>query len=56
MPRRSFGRHTYLVRARTASEQETADLWPRLAKNYSGIDYYKSIARRELPVVVLEQR
>jgi F420H(2)-dependent quinone reductase len=47
--------HTHSVRARTASEQETADLWPRLAKNYSGIDYYKSIARRELPVVVLDQ-
>jgi deazaflavin-dependent oxidoreductase (nitroreductase family) len=47
---------TYSVRARVASEQETADLWPRLAENYSGIEHYKSIARRELPVVVLEPR
>lgn len=47
--------HTYFVRARPASEQETAELWPRLAKNYSGIEYYKSIARRELPVVVLDR-
>ena len=48
--------HTYSVRARPASEQETAELWPRLAENYSGIEHYKSIARRELPVVLLEPR
>jgi F420H(2)-dependent quinone reductase len=48
--------HTYSVRARVASEPETADLWPRLAENYSGIEHYRSIARRELPVVVLERR
>jgi F420H(2)-dependent quinone reductase len=47
---------TYLVRARAASEHETADLWPRLAENYSGIEHYRSVATRELPVVVLEPR
>jgi deazaflavin-dependent oxidoreductase (nitroreductase family) len=48
--------HKYSVRARAASGQETSELWPRLAENYSGIEHYKSIARRELPVVVLEPR
>jgi deazaflavin-dependent oxidoreductase (nitroreductase family) len=48
--------HTYSVRSRAASEQETAELWPRLAENYSGIEHYRSVARRELPVVVLEPR
>jgi len=45
---------TYALRARAASEQETALLWPQLAANYSGIEHYRSIATRELPVVVLE--
>jgi F420H(2)-dependent quinone reductase len=44
------------VRARPASEQEVAELWPRLVKLYSGYDHYKSIATRELPVVILESR
>jgi F420H(2)-dependent quinone reductase len=44
------------VRARPAGEQEVADLWPRFVKLYSGYDYYKSIATRELPVVILEPR
>jgi F420H(2)-dependent quinone reductase len=46
----------YLVRARAASEQETATLWPRFVKLYSGYEHYKSIATRELPVVILEPR
>jgi F420H(2)-dependent quinone reductase len=44
------------VRARGASEQEVAELWPRLVQLYSGYDHYKSIATRELPVVILERR
>jgi deazaflavin-dependent oxidoreductase (nitroreductase family) len=47
---------TYLVRARAADEQEVADLWPAFVKLYSGYDYYKSIATRELPVVILDPR
>jgi deazaflavin-dependent oxidoreductase (nitroreductase family) len=47
---------THAVRSRVASEEETEQLWPRLAENYSGIEHYRSIATREMPVVVLEQR
>jgi hypothetical protein len=35
---------------------ETASLWPKLTAAYSGYDHYKSIATRELPVVLLEPR
>jgi deazaflavin-dependent oxidoreductase (nitroreductase family) len=44
------------VRARAASEQEVAELWPRFVALYSGYEHYKSIATRELPVVILEPR
>jgi F420H(2)-dependent quinone reductase len=47
---------SYAVRGRAASEQEVAELWPRLVELYSGYDHYKSIATRELPVVILERR
>ena len=46
----------YPVRARQASEQETATLWPQFVELYSGYEHYKSIATRELPVVILEPR
>ncbi|HEY3828980.1 MAG TPA: nitroreductase/quinone reductase family protein [Solirubrobacteraceae bacterium] len=44
------------VRGRAASEQEAVALWPSFVELYSGYDYYKSIATRELPVVILEPR
>jgi F420H(2)-dependent quinone reductase len=44
------------VRARRASDQESAELWPRFVEVYRGFDHYKSIATRELPVVLLEPR
>ena len=44
------------VRARRASEAEITEVWPKLAAIYSGYDHYKSIATRELPVVLLEPR
>jgi deazaflavin-dependent oxidoreductase (nitroreductase family) len=47
---------TYPVRARVATEQEVSELWPQFVELYSGFDHYKSIAKRELPVVVLESR
>jgi deazaflavin-dependent oxidoreductase (nitroreductase family) len=46
----------YPVRARAASDEEAAVLWPSFVKLYSGYDYYKSIATRELPVVILDPR
>jgi deazaflavin-dependent oxidoreductase (nitroreductase family) len=44
------------VRARRATEQETAALWPRFVAAYRGYDRYREIATRELPVVLLEPR
>lgn len=47
---------THPVTARAATEEEIAELWPAFVKLYSGYDHYKSIATRELPVVVLDPR
>jgi deazaflavin-dependent oxidoreductase (nitroreductase family) len=47
---------SHLVRARPATEQEISELWPRFVSLYSGYAHYKSIATRELPVVILEPR
>ncbi len=44
------------IRARVATEQEIAELWPRFVESYSGFAHYKSIATREMPVVILEPR
>ncbi|HEY7831259.1 MAG TPA: nitroreductase/quinone reductase family protein [Solirubrobacteraceae bacterium] len=44
------------VRARAATEREISELWPRFVALYSGYEYYKSIATREMPVVILEPR
>jgi deazaflavin-dependent oxidoreductase (nitroreductase family) len=46
----------HAVAARAASEDEVATLWPKFVAVYSGYDHYKSIATRELPVVILEPR
>jgi hypothetical protein len=32
------------------------ELWPRFVAMYRGYDHYKEIAKREMPVVVLEPR
>lgn len=47
---------TQLVRARPATEAEIAELWPQLVELYGGYAHYKSIATRELPVMILEPR
>jgi F420H(2)-dependent quinone reductase len=47
---------SHAVRARAATEQEISELWPRFVQLYSGYEHYKSIATRELPVVILEPR
>jgi deazaflavin-dependent oxidoreductase (nitroreductase family) len=47
---------THPVHARPATEQEVAELWPQLVELYSGYEHYRSIANRELPVVILEPR
>jgi deazaflavin-dependent oxidoreductase (nitroreductase family) len=47
---------SYEVKARPATDAEIEQLWPEFVKIYSGYAHYKSIAKRELPVVVLEPR
>ncbi len=44
------------VRARRATAEEAEELWPSFVAAYRGYDHYKSIATRELPVVLLEPR
>ena len=44
------------VRARTASPEERAALWPRLVDLYADYDSYQSWTDRVIPVVVLEPR
>lgn len=42
------------MRARTASAQERAALWPRLVALYADFDSYQSWTDREIPVVICE--
>lgn len=44
------------MRARTASPDERAALWPRLVDLYADDDSYQSWTDRVIPVVVLEPR
>ena len=44
------------VRARRATPEEEARLWPKLVAVYEGYEHYRSLATRELPVVILEPR
>lgn len=44
------------LRARTASPEEKAELWPRLVASYSDYQDYQNISDREIPVVVLDPR
>jgi len=44
------------VRARTASPEERAALWPRLVEMYADYDSYQSWTDREIPVVICEPR
>ena len=44
------------VRARTATSDERARLWPRAVKAWSGYRTYQQRTNREIPVVILEPR
>lgn len=50
------GRDVRPVRARTATPDERARLWPRLVELYADFDSYAEWTDREIPVVVLEPR
>ena len=42
------------MRARVASPEEKADLWPRVVAAYQGYGGYQSRTSREIPVVIIE--
>lgn len=44
------------VRARVATAEERAALWPRLVELYADFDNYQAWTDREIPVVILEPR
>jgi deazaflavin-dependent oxidoreductase (nitroreductase family) len=44
------------MRARTASPDEKAELWPRVTAAYPGYAHYQERTRRDIPVVICEPR
>lgn len=49
------GQHR-LMRARPASPDERAELWPKVVAAYSGYAGYQRRTRRDIPVVICEPR
>ena len=50
------GRERRRVRARVATAEERARLWPALAERYPAFEAYQARAPREIPVVILSRR
>lgn len=46
---------TVPMRARTASPEEKAELWPQIVAAYKGYDDYQRNTDREIPVVICER-
>jgi deazaflavin-dependent oxidoreductase (nitroreductase family) len=44
------------VRARVATPQERARLWPKVVATYGGYKGYQERTEREIPLVILEPR
>jgi deazaflavin-dependent oxidoreductase (nitroreductase family) len=49
-----FGRETRRMVARTASDAERAELWPRLTAVYADFDNYQAWTERTIPVVICD--
>jgi deazaflavin-dependent oxidoreductase (nitroreductase family) len=47
---------TRTLRARTASPDEKAELWPQILGAYKGYGDYQARAKRDIPVVICESR
>ena len=47
---------TIPMRARTATPEERAELWPRITREYRGYAGYQRKTSREIPVVICEPR
>lgn len=43
------------MRARVATEEEKAELWPRVVSGYTGYAGYQERTERDIPLVVLEE-
>jgi deazaflavin-dependent oxidoreductase (nitroreductase family) len=52
----TMGGRTRPMRARIASSDERAALWPRVTAAYKGYAGYQTRTEREIPVVILEPR
>jgi deazaflavin-dependent oxidoreductase (nitroreductase family) len=50
------GSTTSTMRARTATAEEKADLWPRIVAAYHGYADYQRYSEREIPVVICAPR
>ena len=44
------------MRARTATEEERAELWPMIIGAYRGYDSYRRRTDRQIPIVIVEPR
>ena len=45
---------THTMIARTATQQERAELWPQITSAYGGYARYQERTKRQIPVVILE--
>ena len=52
----TIGAVTTPMRARTATAEERAELWPRITEAYKGYAGYQKRTEREIPVVICEPR
>ncbi len=52
----TIGAQHRLMRARPASPDEKAELWPRIVAAYSGYAGYQRRTKRDIPVVICEPR
>lgn len=52
----TIGNVTTPMRARTATGDERAELWPRITEAYKGYAGYQKRTDREIPVVICEPR
>jgi deazaflavin-dependent oxidoreductase (nitroreductase family) len=52
----TIGGEHKLMRARRATSEEKADLWPRIVAAYKGYGGYQRRTERDIPVVICEPR
>ena len=50
----TVGEVTKRFRARTATPEEKAELWPQVVKKYKGYAHYQKNTERDIPVIVCE--